>query len=268
MSELNVNGLSVYLRDSGAALVKNLSFTLRGGSSLTLLGQSGCGKTMTCRAIMGLLEKKAFRTEGSVSFDGTELTSIAEKERKEVYGKRIAFIPQDPMTALNPSSRIGRQMDETLRLHCALGSAQRRERIISALNAAGLPDPQRIFRAYPYMLSGGMLQRVLIAIAMSTGAQLVIGDEPTTALDVVHRNSTVDAFLRLRDEGAAILFVTHDFAAAQRLGGEVLVMRSGEAVEQGETRRICLEAKCEYTKSLVRASALSQGHADKGRFIC
>ncbi len=168
------------------------------------------------------------------------------------------------MTALNPSVKIGKQMDETLRLHTRLGKAQRRERIEKALTDAGLADTERVCASRPGMLSGGMLQRVLIAIALSTDAELVIADEPTTALDVVHRNEIVDAFARLRDGGAALLFVTHDFAAALRLGGDVMVMREGRIVERGSTREVYASPRHEYTRALVRASSLSKGasHAD------
>ncbi len=261
MKGLTVDQLTIRLNDSGAVLVNGLSLDVRCGESLVLLGQSGCGKTMTCRAVMGLLDKRRFAVEGSVDFCGTELLGLAESRRAEFYGSRIAFIPQNPMTALDPSRRVGRQMDETLRIHTRLSRGERRERVRSSLIKAGLPDTERILRSYPYTLSGGMLQRVLIAIATSTDADLIVADEPTTALDVVHRNETVDAFLRLRQEGAAVLFVTHDFAAALRLGGKVLVMREGRVVESGNTGEVYAAPRTAYTKALVKASALAKGEA-------
>ena len=265
MRELKVSGLSVSLKDNGQPLVDKLSFRLGAGESLILLGQSGCGKTMTCRAVMGLLEKSRFRVSGSASLDGGELLGMPEKHRAGIYGKKVAFVPQNPMTALDPSVSIGRQMDETLYLHTRLNRAQRQAQIRASLLEAGLEEPERVCRMRPNMLSGGMLQRVLIALALSTGAELVIADEPTTALDVVLRNETVDAFVRLREKGAAVLFVTHDFAAARRLGGEVLVMREGTLVERGDVREVWASPEKEYTKALVRASSLSKGarHADR-----
>jgi len=259
MRELCANELTVSLKREGKPLVDKISFRLGEGKSLILLGESGCGKTMTCRAVMGLLEKRRFHVSGSVSLDGSELLGLSEKKRAGVYGKRLAFIPQNPMTALDPSVSIGRQMDETLRLHTKLNSTRRRARICSSLLESGLEETERVCRARPNMLSGGMLQRVLIAVALSTGAELVIADEPTTALDVVLRNETVDAFVHLREKGAAVLFVTHDFAAALRLGGEVLVMREGTVVERGDVREVWASPGSEYTKALVRASALSKG---------
>jgi len=266
MRELSVEELRVFAKGAPAPLVDGLSFTLLPGASLILLGQSGCGKTMTCRAVMGLLDRRAFRTEGRAVFDGTELLGLPEKRRADFYGSRIAFIPQNPMTALDPSVTVGRQMTESLRQYTGL-SAQRRRRALEALERAGLEDADRVFASRPDMLSGGMLQRVLIAMALSTDAELVVADEPTTALDVVHRNETVDAFIGLRNSGAAVLFVTHDFAAATRLGGEILVMKDGAAVERGRTEDVYARPETEYARALVRASALSKerraGHADR-----
>ncbi|MCR4725263.1 MAG: ABC transporter ATP-binding protein [Clostridia bacterium] len=266
MAELAVHDLNIFLKKRGTPLVKDMSFSLRTGGSLILLGQSGCGKTMTCRALTGLLDKKVFRAEGSVTFDGAELLSLPERRRRDLYGKRIAFVPQNPMTALDPSVTVGRQMTETLRLHTDLGPAQRRQQALESLEQAGLKEAERVFGSRPYMLSGGMLQRALIAMALSTGAQLVIADEPTTALDVVHRNEIVDAFAALRENGAAVLLVTHDFAAALRMGGDLLVMKDGSVIERGETAAVFACPREEHTRALVRASLLSKredtDHAD------
>ncbi len=265
MSTLTVKDLSIHTRKDGRPIVSNLSFSLGSGESLVLLGQSGCGKTMTCRAVMGLLDRRLFRAEGSILFDQTQLLHMPERKRPELYGNRIAFIPQNPMTALDPSMRIGGQMDEHLRLHTKLDRKERTDCIRGALVQAGLTDTERVLRSFPCSLSGGMLQRVLIAMATGTNADLIVADEPTTALDVVHRNETVDAFLRLRESGAAVLFVTHDFAAALRLGGSVLVMRSGTVVERGKTSAVYTAPKTEYARALVTASALSKG---EGRADC
>ncbi len=259
MSTLTVKDLAIHTKKDDRPIVTDLSFSLSSGESLVLLGQSGCGKTMTCLAVMGLLNKRLFRTEGSILFDQTQLLHMTERKRPEVYGNRIAFIPQNPMTALDPSMRIRGQMDEHLRLHTKLNAEERKHCIRNALIRAGLTDTERVLRSFPHSLSGGMLQRVLIAMATVTNADLIVADEPTTALDVVHRNETVDVFLRLRESGAAVLFVTHDFAAALRLGGEVLVMQNGAVVERGKTGAVYAVPKTEYAKALVDASALSKG---------
>ncbi len=265
MSTLTVKDLSIHTKKDDHPIVTDLFFSLSSGESLVLLGQSGCGKTMTCRAVMGLLDKRLFRTGGSILFDQTQLLHMAERKRPELYGNKIAFIPQNPMTALDPSMRIRGQMDEHLRLHTKLHAKERKHCIRDALIRAGLTDTERVLRSFPHALSGGMLQRVLIAMATATKADLIVADEPTTALDVVHRNETVDAFLRLRESGAAVLFVTHDFAAALRLGGDVLVMKDGTVVEQGKTRDVYTAPKTEYAKALVKASGLSKG---EGCAVC
>ncbi len=259
MSTLTVKDLSIHTKKEGCPIVTALSFSISGGESLVLLGQSGCGKTMTCRAVMGLLDRRLFHTEGSILFDQTQLLHMTERKRPKLYGNRIAFIPQNPMTALDPSMRIRGQMDEHLRLHTKLDRKERMDCIRDALIQAGLMDTDRILRSFPHTLSGGMLQRVLIAMATGTKADLIIADEPTTALDVLHRNETVDAFLRLRESGAAVLLVTHDFAAALRMGGDVLIMRNGAVVERGKTGDVYTAPKTEYAKALVEASALSKG---------
>lgn len=264
MKNLLTNNLTIRTKKENLVLVNRLSFQIKESESLILLGQSGCGKTITCRTVMGILDKTRFRTEGSITFDGLELLNLSENKRGDIYGKKIAFIPQNPMTALDPSMRVGRQMDEMLRLHTDLKAVQRRERIEHVLTDAGLDSTDRIYKSFPFMLSGGMLQRILIAMAMSTKAELVVADEPTTALDVVHRNEIVDSFLRLRQAGSAILFVTHDFAAALRLGGDVMVMREGEIIEKGETMTLYQNPQHPYTKALVSASALSRGANNAG----
>lgn len=236
MSTLQVNNLKIELRKDKNLIVDDISFELNAGSSLTLLGQSGCGKTMACRALMGLLDDKKFHIAGSVKFHETELLHLPARERRKIYGKKMAFIPQNPMTAFDPSVRIGRQMDETIKLHMNVGRKRRKEMIRNSLDRAGLEAIERVVGSYPHELSGGMLQRVLIAIAISTDAEIVIADEPTTALDVVHCNEIVDEFIKLKEAGMAVLFVTHDFAAAIRLGGDVLVMKEGKTVEQGNMK--------------------------------
>lgn len=240
-------------------IVKDVSFSLEKGQSLTILGQSGCGKTMTCSAIMDLLDKQRFIVKGKILFDGKNMTDLSGKEKRSIYGRRIAYIPQNPMTALDPSMRIGRQMDETMKLHTALDKETRRGKILSSLETAGLSEPERIWKSYPYMLSGGMLQRVLVAMSVMTDASLVIADEPTTALDVVHRNEIIDEFISLRIRGAAVIVVTHDFAAALRLGGRLLVMKEGHILEEGETMSVFKDPKHDYTKRLITESQLSQG---------
>ena len=232
MPSLMIDHLSINLRSGTDNLVSEISFAIKEGESLILLGQSGSGKTMTCSAVLNLLDPKKFKVSGSVFFGETDLLNSSEKQRRGIYGNQIVYIPQNPMTALDPSMRIGRQMDETLRLHSDKSRQQRYNYILRLLHDVGLDDPDRVYRAYPHMLSGGMLQRVIIAMAMMLDAKFVLADEPTTALDVIHRNGIIDLFSQMKANGVGILMVTHDFATALQLGGNVLVMKEGKIIEQ------------------------------------
>lgn len=263
---LQISHLSVNLRRTGDAIVKDIGFSLREGESLILLGQSGSGKTMTCHAVMGLLEPRRFAVSGSVLFEGTDLFTCGLRERRQVYGGRIAMIPQNPMTAFDPSMKIGRQMMETLLLHTGLSRKEAGDRLKQAFCVAGLVGPDTVCESYPYMLSGGMLQRVMIAFALMVDAKLIIADEPTTALDVAHRNSIVEEFRKLRTAGAGVLLVTHDFAVAAQFGGNILVMKDGDAIERGTVKSVLENPSHPYTKELLNAARLC-GADDKGRRI-
>ncbi len=255
---LCVKNLCITANGENKELVRKVSFCISQGESLILLGQSGSGKTLTCRAVMGLLDPNRFSVQGEILFDNHDLLTLSLRKRLGVYGGDIAFIPQNPMTALDPSMRIGPQMDETLALHSRIPKAARKVKILENLSRAGLPDVDGIYRAYPYMLSGGMLQRVLIAMAMMGEAKIVIADEPTTALDVIHRNETINSFLQLRQNGVGIFMVTHDFSAAVQLGGDMLIMKDGMILERGAVHEIVASPRASYTKALITASALSR----------
>ena len=211
MPSLMIDHLSINLRSGTDNLVSEISFAVKEGESLILLGQSGSGKTMTCSAVLNLLDPKKFKVSGSVFFGETDLLNSSEKQRRGIYGNQIVYIPQNPMTALDPSMRIGRQMDETLRLHSDKSRQQRYNYILRLLHDVGLDDPDRVYRAYPHMLSGGMLQRVIIAMAMMLDAKFVLADEPTGNLD----SKTTMEVLKLmqkvvREEKQTLVMVTHD----------------------------------------------------------
>ena len=250
MPSLMIDHLSINLRSGTDNLVSEISFAIKEGESLILLGQSGSGKTMTCSAVLNLLDPKKFKVSGSVFFGETDLLNSSEKQRRGIYGNQIVYIPQNPMTALDPSMRIGRQMDETLRLHSDKSRQQRYNYILRLLHDVGLDDPDRVYRAYPHMLSGGMLQRVIIAMAMMLDAKFVLADEPTTALDVIHRNGIIDLFSQMKANGVGILMVTHDFATALQLGGNMLVMKEGKIIESGEVQSVFDHTTEPYTRSL------------------
>jgi nickel transport system ATP-binding protein len=245
-------------------LVRNVCFSIRPGGSLIVLGQSGCGKTMTCHSIMGLLDAKLFQVTGSIAFDGRELLSMSRKEKRELYGGEIAMIPQNPMTAFDPSVKVGSQMKETLSLHSNFRGKALEAKVQEALERAGLAEADRVYHSYPYTLSGGMLQRAMIAMALMVKARLVVADEPTTALDVVHRNAIVESFIALREQGTAILLVTHDFSVAAQLGGMLLVMKDSELIESGRVEEVLKTPQQPYTKALLDAYRLSK-YAPCGR---
>ena len=265
---LTINELSITLRENGQPLVRNVSFSVREGASLVILGQSGSGKTLTCKTVTGVLDRRKFKPDGKVVFAEAELLSVPAKQQRKIYGAQIALIPQNPMTALDPSVRVGKQMTETLRLHTGLKGTEAFEKIMAALREAGLDRAEDVTKSYPYMLSGGMLQRVLIAMALMVDAKLIVADEPTTALDAEHRNATVDALIRLREQGTAILLVTHDFAVASRMGGDLLVMKDGQIVECGLVDEVLGTPKHPYTKALIEASRLSGAVSERSTPAC
>ena len=235
MPSLMIDHLSINLRSGMDNLVSEISFAIKEGESLILLGQSGSGKTMTCSAVLNLLDPKKFKVSGSVFFGETDLLNSSEKQRRGIYGKQVVYIPQNPMTALDPSMRIGRQMDETLRLHSDKSRQQRYNYILRLLHDVG----------------------VIIAMAMMLDAKFVLADEPTTALDVIHRNGIIDLFSQMKANGVGILMVTHDFATALQLGGNMLVMKEGKIIESGEVQSVFDHTTEPYTRSLIEAYSLS-----------
>jgi nickel transport system ATP-binding protein len=265
---LHIEDLFIALKKTGEPLLQNVSFSLQKGCSLVVLGQSGSGKTLTCKTVTGILDRRCFEPSGKIVYEGQDLLSIPQKRLRYIYGVQIALIPQNPMTALNPSMRIGCQMAETLRLHTSLAGKEAYARVGAALQEAGLNRAGEIMKSYPYTLSGGMLQRVLIAMALMVDAKLIVADEPTTALDVENRNATVDTMYRLREKGTAILLVTHDFAVASRMGGDLLVMKDGQMVEKGNIREVLAAPTQAYTRALIRASRLSGMDAERGECAC
>lgn len=254
---LKVSNLSIHLKESKKLLLKPLSFELSSGQSLILLGESGSGKTMTCHAILRLLSDK-FIVDGSISYKDKKEYDILKSSRKDLlhlYGNRIAFIPQNPMTALNPSLKVGVQMVETLLIHKKIKKSEAVNICKKALRDAGLADPDTIMDTYPYTLSGGMVQRVLIAMVLMTEAKLLITDEPTTELDVINRNSILREFANLKSRGTAILLVTHDFYIAEYLGGDLIILKDGHLVEQGRVDQILQNPQEAYTRNLLWAAS-------------
>lgn len=242
-------------------VVHGVSLDIRRGEVHGLIGESGSGKTQTAFAVLGLLPRGGSVTAGSLLYEGTELADASERVYAGVRGKRIGYIPQEPMSNLDPSFTIGSQLVEPLRKNLGLSKAEARERALGLLERVGIPQPTRTFDAYPFEVSGGMAQRVLIAGAVSTDPDLIIADEPTTALDVTVQAEVLDLLRDLQAErNMAMLLVTHNFGVVADLCDRVTVMQNGLFVEQGPVRAIFNDARHPYTKTLLDA-ILDEGPA-------
>ena len=251
---LVVDGLHVRL-DGRHDVVSDVSFRLGRGRTLALVGESGCGKSVTAMGIIGLLPTRRMRIVGGrVDLEGAELTGVGERERRHLLGSRVGTVFQDPASALNTAYRIGEQIAETLRVHRELSWDDAEAQAVGLLREVGFPDPERQVALYPHQLSGGMKQRVVIAIALACDPAVLIADEPTTALDVTIQAAIlklIDELRRSRDLG--VLLVTHDFGVVARSADDVAVMYAGRIVEQGTARVVLTAPRHPYTRALLRA---------------
>lgn len=255
-SLLRVDGLSVAYQVDGAwkTVVDDVSLHIAPGEVHALVGESGSGKTQTAWSILGLLPQGGRIKAGTIEFDGTELTTARSRAMQEIRGRRIGYVPQEPLSNLDPSYTIGHQLTEPMRLLLGMNRKTARENALHLLERVGIPDPQRVYSAYPHQISGGMAQRVLIAGAISCKPQLIIADEPTTALDVTVQAEILDLLRTLqREDGVAMLLVTHNFGVVADLADRVSVMRSGSIVETGTVSDVFGGAQHEYTKKLFAA---------------
>ena len=255
MNLLSVERLEVTLATGRglARVLREVSFELERGRTLGLVGESGSGKSMTALALLGLLPDGA-RTGGRVVFDGRELTGLAEAELCRIRGRRIGMVFQEPMTSLNPLHPIGRQVAEPLRLHLGLSRAEAEAEAIRLLDRVGLPEPRRRLAAYPHQLSGGQRQRVMIAIALSCGPDLLIADEPTTALDVTIQQQILELILDLVEErGMALLLISHDLGVVGGTADDVLVMYGGAVAERAPTAELFRRRAHPYSQGLFAA---------------
>jgi oligopeptide/dipeptide ABC transporter ATP-binding protein len=234
--------------------VRGASFDVLPGEALGLVGESGSGKTLALRAIVGLLPRVGSVTGGSIRLDGEDLNAIGERRRRELRGRSISMIFQEPMTALNPVMRVGDQIAEIPRLRLGRSRAQAHERAIELMRLVGIPDPARRVRAYPHELSGGLRQRVTIAIALSGDPRVILCDEPTTALDVTIQDQILKLLDSLRERlGVAIVFVSHDLAVIAQTCRRLVVMYGGMVVETGLVESVFRNPRHPYTLSLLRS---------------
>ncbi|MET0742142.1 MAG: ABC transporter ATP-binding protein [Microvirga sp.] len=237
--------------DRGFA-VDDVSFSVAAGEIVCVVGESGSGKSVTAQAIMGLLSKVFPEPEGQILFEGRDLARATTKEMRDLRGRRIGMIFQEPMTALNPVQSVGRQIDEVLRTHLSLSARDRHERVLAAMAEVRLPDPRSLYHAFPHQLSGGQRQRVLIAAALILEPRLLIADEPTTALDVTTQAQILTQIRDLqRDRGMGVLFITHDMGVVAEIADRVVVMKSGTIVEQGPADRVLNAPQTDYARMLI-----------------
>jgi peptide/nickel transport system ATP-binding protein len=256
---LQIDGLHVAARarsgQPAKLILRGIDLGIAKGEVHALVGESGAGKSMVSRTVLGITPPGLDVMAGSVRFLGTDWLGLTQAQRRVQLGRDVALIPQDPLTALNPGHTIGSQVVDVLRLHLGHSAEQARARTLELLNAVQIRSPSTVFRQYPHELSGGMRQRVLIAIAFACKPQLIIADEPTTALDVTVQREVLRLLRALqRDEGVAVLFITHNLGLVAKLCDSVSVIHSGRIVEHGDVRAIMATPQADYTRALFAAT--------------
>ncbi|QIL74155.1 ABC transporter ATP-binding protein (plasmid) [Diaphorobacter sp. HDW4B] len=256
---LSVKDLNIQLKGSTDAagqpklLVQGLNLQVRAGETLCIVGESGSGKSLTSLAIMGLLPADSLQvSSGAINLEGKNLLQLNAGQMRALRASQLAMVFQEPMTALNPVHRVGKQIEEVLKLHTNLSAAQRRARVLETLEAVHLPDIRRIYDSFPHQLSGGQRQRIVIAMALILKPRLLIADEPTTALDVTTQKQILALISELQHKhGTAVIFITHDFGVVAEIADRILVMNKGKVVETGLREQILAAPEQEYTRMLV-----------------
>lgn len=254
---LTVRNLSAsfHTRAGIVRAVRNVSFDVAPGETLGIVGESGSGKSVTCYSMMGLIPMPPGRIEsGSAMLDGTDLLHCPEKELRSIRGKRISMIFQDPMTSLNPYLTIGEQVAEPLVIHEGAGKKEARDRALEQLALVGIPDAEQRMDAYPHQFSGGMRQRVMIAMALITRPEILIADEPTTALDVTVQKQVLDLIRKLQqDMGTSVILITHDLGVVRQYADRINVMYAGRIVESAPARELLEHPRHAYTRALMKS---------------
>jgi ABC-type dipeptide/oligopeptide/nickel transport system ATPase component len=256
---LSVRDLSGYFgaaQDSPA--LKSVSFDIRPGRMTAVVGETGSGKSLTFLLTLGVAPKSFHRTSGGIFFDGEDLLSLGEDRLRSIRGRRISIVFQDARTALNPVFTVGRQLTDLIRLHHRVGRAEGRRRAIAALERVQIPEPERRAGQYPHQFSGGMAQRVMIAMALACNPELLVLDEPTTGLDVTIQAEIMELISTLTADGMTACLITHDLGIVAETCDDVVVMRRGEVVESSTVEQLFTAPRHEYTRSLLAASRLTE----------
>ncbi len=251
---LEIEELRVRFHTRNRDAVAGISFAIQDGEVVGLVGESGSGKTVTAMAVAGLLPRKQCAYSGKVLLDGQEMLHADRSILRQIQGKDIGVVFQEPMNALDPLMKIGPQVEEALRVHTKLNKNERRQQALKALRDAELPDPEEVYEKYPHELSGGMCQRAMIAAAIVSKPKLLLLDEPTTALDITIQSQILELLGRLNEKyGMSMLFISHDLNVVRKLCGRVVVMQRGVIVEEGDTQEVFHHPKHEYTQKLIAA---------------
>ncbi|WP_053957260.1 ABC transporter ATP-binding protein [Inediibacterium massiliense] len=251
MKILEVKNLNVTLKN-GKKLIDNVSFSLEENSVLGIIGESGSGKSTTTKAILKLLNEKTFNFSGKIFLEGQNISTFNEKQMQKVRGKKISVILQNPMTSLNPLVRIGNQMIETLKFHYKINKKNAYDMAFEALSLMEFENIQRVMKSYPYELSGGMLQRVIITIALLLKPKILIADEPTTALDIATRDIIIKEIMELKNKfGISIIYITHENEIIKNISDEIVVLKDGKIIEKGTKEKLVQYPKEQYTKTLL-----------------
>lgn len=259
---LKVENLNVTLtyRKTSKKLVENVNFEVHPGECLGILGESGSGKSMTVKSILGLLDKN-FHVSGSAVFDGHDLLKESKEELRRLRGNRITMVLQNPMTCFDPLYRIGNQMSETFATHTTWNAQEIRSHCLKILNQMQILNGEEVLEKYPHQLSGGMLQRIMIGIAMALQPELLIADEPTTAIDAITQYEILEEFIRIKkNKNTAMLFITHDLGAISKVADRILVMNSGHIVDSGNFEHIRDHAQDPYTRLLIEKRSAVMHH--------
>jgi oligopeptide transport system ATP-binding protein len=262
MSLLEVDDLRTYFdtRSGDVRAVDGVSFAVERGKTLGIVGESGCGKSVTALSVMGLLAPTARIESGAIRFEGRELNRLSQRELEDVRGRQIAMIFQDPMTSLNPTLTIGLQLTETMQRHLEISHDEARKRAIQLLEEVHIPNARQRLDDYPHRYSGGMRQRVMIAIALSCSPKLLIADEPTTALDVTVQAGILDLLEELRDEHEmSMIIITHDMGVVAEAADDIAVMYAGQIVEQASAEELFDHPEHPYTEALLGALPQLEG---------
>ncbi len=252
---------SFFTRAGEVQAVRDVSLRIPQGQIVGIVGESGCGKSMLARSVIGLLREPGRVVSGRILLDGTDLLALPERDRRKLRGNRISMVFQEPMTSLNPVMKVGPQVEEVLRLHTSCTAGEARQRTLEVFRAAGIPDPERRLHCYPHQLSGGLRQRVMIAMAMVLRPRLLIADEPTTALDVTVEAQILRLMRSLCGLGTSVMLITHSLGVVARVCDRVYVMYAGQMVEHADTLTLFQHPLHPYTRGLLDAvsSLLREG---------